>query len=116
MAQTILYAACISSLQEYSTTYANCILKRSSIYLQIMSSNHLKIYVILHLRGGASPKAAAVLSTDGKQKLWDANVLNLETPLGLLRAVFFYNGNFFSYKVVINSTITSCHSFKENLQ
>ena len=50
----------------------------------------------LHSKGiGASLKATAVLSTDDEQKLWDANVLNLETPLGLLRAVFFYKGKNF---------------------
>ena len=44
----------------------------------------------LHSKGiGTSLKATAVLSGDDEKKLWDTKVLNLETPTGLLRAVFF---------------------------
>ena len=50
----------------------------------------------LHSKGiGTSLKATAVLSGDDEKKLWDTKVLNLETPTGLLRAVFFYNGKNF---------------------
>ena len=50
----------------------------------------------LHSKGiGTSLKATAVLSADGEKKLWDTEILNLETPIALLRAVFFYNGKNF---------------------
>ena len=38
----------------------------------------------------------AVLSADNEKKLWDTNVTNMKTPIGRLRAVFFYNGKNFS--------------------
>jgi len=54
------------------------------------------IFKRLHSKGiGTSLKAAAVLSADDEKKLWDTKVLDLETPVGLLRAVFFYNGKNF---------------------
>ena len=40
-------------------------------------------------------KTTAVLSADDENKLWDTNVMNLKAPIGLLRAVFFYNGKNF---------------------
>ena len=48
---------------------------------------------------GASLKIIAVLSADNEKKLRDTNVLNLETPIGLLRAVFFYNRKIFCLQV-----------------
>ena len=54
------------------------------------------IFKKLHSKGiGALLKTTAVFSSDDEKKLWDTNVLNLETPIGLLRAVFFYNGKNF---------------------
>ena len=55
------------------------------------------VFKKLHSKGiGASLKTTAVLSSDDEKKLWDTNVLNLETPIGLLRTVFFfYNGKNF---------------------
>ena len=50
----------------------------------------------LHSKGtGTSLKATNVLSGDDEKKLWNTNILNLETPTALLRAVFFYNGKNF---------------------
>ena len=54
------------------------------------------LYSKLHSKGiRASLKTIAVLSADNEKKLWDTNVMNLKTPIGLLRAVFFCNGNNF---------------------
>ena len=47
---------------------------------------------------GTSLKTTAVLSSDDAKKLWDSNVLNLETPIGLLHAVFFCNGKNFDLR------------------
>ena len=44
---------------------------------------------------GTCLKATAVLFGDDEKKLCDTKVLNLETPIGLLCAVFFYNGKNF---------------------
>ena len=56
------------------------------------------VFKKLHSKGiGASLKTTAVLSADNEKKLWDTNVMNLKTPIaiGLLHAVFFYNGKNF---------------------
>jgi hypothetical protein len=44
---------------------------------------------------GVSSSATEGLSNDDEGKLWDLGVLNVTTPLGLLRAVFFYCGKCF---------------------
>ena len=47
----------------------------------------------LHAKGvGAEIKATPVMNPDDERKLWTSGVLSLSTPIGLLRAVFFYNG------------------------
>ena len=49
------------------------------------------IFKKLHSKGiGASLKARAVLSVDDENKLWDTNVMNLKTPIGLLCVVIVY--------------------------
>jgi len=40
-------------------------------------------------------KSTPVLTVKAEKKLWNSKILNLDTPLGLLRAVFFYNGKSF---------------------
>ena len=40
-------------------------------------------------------KTTAVFSADDEKKLWGTNVMNMKTPIGLLRVVFFYNGKNF---------------------
>ena len=40
-------------------------------------------------------KTTVVLFADDEKKLWDTNVMNLKTPIGLLRVVFFCNGKNF---------------------
>ena len=48
------------------------------------------IFKRLHHKGiGAETKATAVLSKSDEDTLWDKGVLDLNTPKGLLRAVFF---------------------------
>ena len=50
------------------------------------------------LRGsgvGTNSKHAEEISNDEEKLLWDTGVLNSDTPKGLLRAVFFYNGKCF---------------------
>jgi len=72
--------------------------------INIFSDNEFKplkkvcdaLFKKLHSKGiGATTKSAAILSFEDEKKLWDTGVLNLDTPLGLLRAVFFYNGKNF---------------------
>ena len=49
------------------------------------------VFKKLHPKGiGATTKSAAVLTPEAEKKLWDASVLSLTTPVGLLGAVFFY--------------------------
>ena len=59
-----------------------------------MNSSHLKKCMTQYLRSciGATTKSAAVLSPKEEKKLWDTGVHSLATPVGLLRAVFFYDG------------------------
>ena len=74
------------------------------------------IFKKLHYKGiGGSLKTTAVLSADDEKKLWDTNVMNTKTPIGLLRAFFFYNGKNFAYGVVLSNAILNYHSFKEKL-
>ena len=50
------------------------------------------------LRGsgvGTNSKHTEGISNDEEKLLWDTGVLNSDTPKGLLRAVFFYNGKCF---------------------
>ena len=47
----------------------------------------------LHSKGiGTEARGTPVISADEEDVLWSKKILNLETPIGLLRAVFFYNG------------------------
>ena len=50
----------------------------------------------LHNSGvGVDIKSTPVVSPDDEIKLWETGVLSMENPTGLLRAVFFYNGQNF---------------------
>ena len=50
----------------------------------------------LHTKGiGTETKATAALSVTEEDKLWECGVISLDTPVGLLNAVFFYNGKNF---------------------
>ena len=40
-------------------------------------------------------KSTPVLSNHEEDKLWESGVIGLDTPIGLLKAVFFYNGKNF---------------------
>ena len=54
------------------------------------------VFKRLHAKGvGAEIKATPVMNPDDERKLWTSGVLSLSTPIGLLRAVFFYNGKNF---------------------
>ena len=44
---------------------------------------------------GSEMKSTKVLTQLEEDKLWESGVLNLNTPIGLLRSVFFYNGKSF---------------------
>ena len=60
------------------------------------------VFKKLHPKGiGATTKSPAVLTPEEK-KLWDASVLSLTTPVGLLGAVFFYNGKNSVYEEGLN--------------
>ena len=50
------------------------------------------VFKRLHAKGvGAELKATPVINPDDERKLWTSGGLNLSTPIGLLRAVFFYD-------------------------
>lgn len=50
----------------------------------------------LHAKGiGSDAKKTQVLTSHDEAKLWEAGVLDTNTPQGLLNCVFFYNGNNF---------------------
>lgn len=54
------------------------------------------IFKRLHSKGiGAEIKAVPVFTAENEARLWDTKVLSMDTPKGLLRAVFFYNGKNF---------------------
>ena len=60
------------------------------------------VFKKLHPKGiGATTKSAAVLTPEAEKKLWDAGVLSLTTPVGLLGAVF-YNGKNSVYEEGLN--------------
>ena len=44
---------------------------------------------------GATSQPTQLVTDDDIDRLWSSNVLSLDTPQGLLNAVFFYNGNNF---------------------
>ena len=47
--------------------------------------------------GGVGSKARHTesISIEDENRLWDSGAINTRTPLGLLRAVFYYNGKCF---------------------
>ena len=53
------------------------------------------VFKRLHQRGIGSAKSTKVLTQLEENKLWESGVLNLNTPIGLLRSVCFYNGKSF---------------------
>ena len=54
------------------------------------------IFKRLHSKGiGTETKATPVLSIDEEDALWSKGVLSLDNPIGLMNAVFFYNGKNF---------------------
>ena len=54
------------------------------------------VFKRLHSKGiGADTKAVPVFTAENEARLWDTKVLSMDTPKGLLRAVFFYNGKNF---------------------
>jgi len=54
------------------------------------------VFKRLHAKGiGTKTKATEVITQKEKDTLWELGVINLDTPIGLLYAVFFYNGKNF---------------------
>ena len=54
------------------------------------------IFKRLHQKGiGADIKRTAVLSQEQENQFWEKRIFDLNTPIGLLRAIFFYNGKNF---------------------
>ena len=54
------------------------------------------VFKRLHQKGvGSETKSTPVLTQLEEDKLWESGVLYLNTPIGLLRSVFFYNGKSF---------------------
>ena len=54
------------------------------------------IFKWLHSKGiGAETKAVSVFTAESEATLWSTKVMSMDTPKGLLRAVFFYNGKNF---------------------
>ena len=54
------------------------------------------LFKTLHCSGvGAKATHTEGITSDEEDKLWETNVLNIDTPLGLLWCVFFYNGKCF---------------------
>ena len=57
------------------------------------------VFKCLHAKGvGAEIKATPVMNPDDEKKLWTSGVVNLTTPIGLLRAVFLNNEKNFCLK------------------
>jgi len=54
------------------------------------------VFKRLHAKGiGTETKSIPVLSNHEEDKLWKSGIITLDTPAGLLKAVFFYNGKNF---------------------
>ena len=54
------------------------------------------VFKSLHSRGiRTETKVTPVITDIEEEKLWESGVLNLDTPTGLIKAVFFYNGKNF---------------------
>ena len=54
------------------------------------------VFKRLHAKGiGTETKSTPVLSNHEEDKLWESGVIGLDTPIGLLKVVFFYNGKNF---------------------
>jgi len=54
------------------------------------------VFRCLHAKGiGTETKATAVVTAKEEDTLWESGVINVDTPTGLLYAVFFYNGKNF---------------------
>ena len=61
---------------------------------QLLFCNNAKLR--LHQKGvGSETKNTPVLTQLEEDKLWESGVLSLNTPIELLRSVFFYNGKTF---------------------
>ena len=55
------------------------------------------VFKRLHAKGiGTETKSTPVLSNHEEGKLWESGVIGLDTLIGLLKAVFCYNGKNFS--------------------
>jgi len=46
-------------------------------------------------RIGIEMKVTPVISVNEEDKLWASGMLSMDSPIGLLKAVFFYNGKHF---------------------
>ena len=96
-----LHEAYTCSLQDYSREYVKQILKKALIFLLMQHLKNCEMSVILYLKDctrkvlEVKPKVTPVLTQLEEDKLWESGVLNLNTPVGLLRSVFFYNGKSF---------------------
>jgi len=60
-------------------------------------------------------KVTPIITKTGEDKLWEADVMSLDNPIGLLRATFFYNGKNFVYRKAWSIVIQSSHKSKRKL-
>ena len=67
----------------------------------------------LHSKGiGTETKVMPALSHTEEDKLWETGVINLDSPTGLLRAVFFTMARIFALEVALSIII--CDLLCEN--
>lgn len=93
-----LYSLLMGLLRHMRTEnppYPNFLNRKDPVFAELTAviDNHFK-----QLRSsgiGNSSKHTEGISSADKDHLWESGILNVDTPKGLLRAVFFYNGKCF---------------------
>jgi len=75
------------------------------------------VFKPLHSYGiGTETKSTPVLSNSDEDILWESGVINLDTPIGLLNAVFFYNGKNFCLRGGIEHRSLKLSQFKRETE
>ena len=74
--------------------YPNFLEKSNAVFAEFTTTID-NLFKNLRSSGIGATKHTESISPEEEELLWTSKVLNVDTPLGLLRAVFFYNGKCF---------------------
>lgn len=81
----------IRYMRSNNPNYPNFLEKKSPAFVEFMSTLD-NLFKKLRSEGVGSSSAHTEGISREEDELWSSGVLNINTPLGLLRAVFYYNG------------------------